>query len=176
MPSMELNQEDFDYDRQLEETIPETKAELTVKDKIFKTRLDLINEDEEYQPPAAWGENFKGGSDSINMLGRPPKLRNLEKKTNRQIREQELLSLTRKFKPHVAKAVQAAVKIIDNPESADANKLKASALLIQTYRQLLLDTFDHRYDDSDAEGIQEDNTPVFSLKVLDDSSEKEQND
>lgn len=170
MPSIELSKEDFDYEKRLEEEIPPTKLELATREKVFKTKIDLI-EEEEYSPPA-WGENFKGGAEAINTLGRPPKLRHLEKKTNRQIREQELLSLTRKLKPHVTKAIQAAVKIIDNPEANDANKLKASALLIQTYRQLLLDVFDKAYDSDEGTEVNE-NAPIFSLRVLDEKKDGE---
>jgi len=173
MPSIELGKEDFDYEKRLEEEIPPTKLEIATREKVFKTKIDLI-EEEEYSPPA-WGENFKGGAEAINTLGRPPKLRHLEKKTNRQIREQELLSLTRKLKPHVTKAIQAAVKIIDNPEANDANKLKASALLIQTYRQLLLDVFDKAYDSDEGTEVNE-NAPIFSLRVLDEKKEDGENE
>lgn len=105
---------------------------------------------------------------SGNPNGRPKK-DPFEKKTNRQIREEELLSLCRKFKPLQTKAIQAAVKILDDSEASDQNKLKASALIIATYKQLLESTFDYRYDDEAAEEVQQQNAPVFSLKVVGDS-------
>lgn len=162
----ELKQQEEDLQNGIQPTLREREEA-----KVLKTKISLIEEDD-YTPPSAWGEGFNAGADAINVIGRPPKMRNLEKKTNRQIREQELLSLTRKFKPHVTKAIQAAVKIIDNPDAADSNKLKASALLVQTYRQLLLDTFDHRYDSDEGTEVQDDNSPMFSLKIVgDDNSE-----
>ncbi len=108
---------------------------------------------------------------SGNPNGRPKK-DTLEKKTNRQIREEELLALCRKFKPLQTKAIQAAVKIIDDKEANDANKLKAAALIIATYKQLLESTFDHRYDEDAAEEVQQNNAPIFSLKVIGEEEEK----
>lgn len=101
---------------------------------------------------------------SANPVGRPKTI-TLPKRTNREVRSDELMKLLRKFAPHQTKAVQAAIKILDNAESADTNKLKASALIIQTYRQLLLDTFDYRYDSEQSEEVQ-DTTPIFSLKMI----------
>jgi hypothetical protein len=109
--------------------------------------------------------SFKNRPEDINKAGRPRTV-GLPKRTNREIRQDELMHLLRKFKPLQSKAVQAAYKIIENPESVDANKLKASALIISTYRQLLLDTFDYRYDEEKSEEVQEDNTPVFSLRMI----------
>jgi hypothetical protein len=118
-------------------------------------------------------EGWRGPKEAHNQAGRPKKTKMdiLEKKTNREIRELELLSLVRKFKPLQTKAIQAAARIIDNDEAADANKLKAAALLIQTYRQLLLDTYDRHYDDDVGEEVQQHNAPVFSLRVINPESD-----
>ena len=107
----------------------------------------------------AWEKGVSG-----NVNGRPVSMLK-PGRTNREIRSDELMKLLRKFSPHQTKAIQTAVKILENDTSVDANKLKASALIIQTYRQLLLDTFDKDYDLEDNNEIQ-DNTPVFSLRML----------
>ena len=78
------------------------------------------------------------------------------------------MKLLRKFAPHQTKAVQTALGVMDREIAKDADRLKASALIIQTYRQLLLDVFDKDYDLEDNNEIQEDNRPVFSLKILGD--------
>lgn len=91
----------------------------------------------------------------------------LPAKTNRELRSQALMELIRKFKPHVSKSIMSAVNIIDDNEANDANKLKASALIIGTYKDLLKDVYDHRYDTEENEEIQANNGPVFSLKMID---------
>jgi hypothetical protein len=109
---------------------------------------------------------WKGDYEKINRAGRPPKkFAVLEKKTNRQIREQEFLGLLRKFKPYLTKAVQTQIHIMGADGTSDQNKLKASAFIIGMYRDLLKDGFDYRYDESEATPVQ-DNTPVFSLKMI----------
>lgn len=115
---------------------------------------------------------WRGPAGSINIKGRPKKSeqQDKEKKTNRELRQEELLSLVRKFKPLQTKAIQAAVKVIDNAESNDGSKLRAAALLIETHRALLKDLYDYRYDEDTAEEITQDPpAPVFSLKMLDDN-------
>ena len=115
---------------------------------------------------------WRGPPGSINTAGRKKKTdedRNKEKKSNRVLRQEELLNLVRKFKPIQTKAIQAAVKILDNNESNDASKLRAAALLIETHRALLKDLYDYRYDEEPAEAITEDPPmPKFSLKMLED--------
>ncbi len=85
--------------------------------------------------------------------------------TNRELRQRELLSLVRKIKPHAALAINEAVKILGNKEAADANKLKAATLILQQYKDLVKDIYDGADDDTGDE-IQQNNAPVFSLKVL----------
>lgn len=113
---------------------------------------------------------WKGGPGTINKNGRPKGTSVFKNKTNREIREIELVSLLRKLKPFQTKAIQAAVKIIDNEEAADTNKLKASALILSHYRQLLLDTFRTEYDDKEQDKEVQ-STPVFSLTMIDNSVE-----
>jgi len=103
--------------------------------------------------------------------GRPRKTLDKEKKTNREIRSEELLSLTRKFKPHLAKAIKAAIDILDNKQATESGKLRASALIIQTYRELIKDTYDYKYDNEEADEVQQSAAPVFSLRMLENTSD-----
>lgn len=132
----------------------------------------LIELPEKEEPQEKKATGFALNPDGINKKGRPRMLR-LPERTNREIRQSELISLVRKFKPLQTKAIQAAIKIIDSQDSNDSNKLRASALLIQTYRQLLLDTFDYRYDDEQSEEIQDKNVPIFSLKIINTEDQEE---
>ena len=108
---------------------------------------------------------------SGNAAGRPPK-DPTKIKTNRELRQDEMLSFVRKFKPHLAKAVQVAVRIMDSDQAADQNKLKASALIISTYNGLIKDLYNKDYDMDEGDSIQETNTSSFSLKMLDFDKEK----
>lgn len=102
---------------------------------------------------------------SGNATGRPRVL-DADKPTNRSNREKSLLELVRKFKPLQSKAIQAAVSILDNKESNDQNKLKSAALIIGTYKDLLKDLYNPLYDNDEAEEIQPDNKPIFSLRMI----------
>lgn len=65
---------------------------------------------------------WRGPPGSINTAGRRRKLTKIvtrKRKSNRVLRQEELLSLVRKFKPLQTKAIQAASKILDNKESND---------------------------------------------------------
>ena len=86
--------------------------------------------------------------------------------TNRQLRERELMGLLRKLKPHVADSIMAAVKIMKNQEAAHANQLKAATIILQQYKDTMLEVYDKDYDEAEAEEIQQDNTPIFSLKIV----------
>lgn len=108
---------------------------------------------------------------SGNPSGRPPK-DPTKIKTNREQRTDELMALIRKLKPLQTKAIQAAVKVIDKTDASDQNILKASALLLSTYRGLLNEVYDYRYDSEEAEAIQENNGPTFSLRMIDFDKEK----
>jgi len=115
-------------------------------------------------------KNVDGIKDpKINRLGRPPKTEG--KPTNRDLKERELLMLLRKIRPHVADSIYEAAKIMKNEQAADQNKLKACTILLDNYRRLTLDLYEG--DDPDEEGteIQEQNNPVFSLKMI--NTEKE---
>jgi len=128
---------------------------------------------EEQKKVSGW----RGPAGSINRSGRPKKSDQNDKpsKTNRELRQEELLNLVRKFKPLQTKAIQAAVKVIDNAQSNDSSKLRAAALLIETHRALLKDLYDYRYDDESAEEVTQDPpalAPVFSLRMLEDQEDE----
>ena len=128
---------------------------------------------EEQDKPKRGNPSFYPGMPALNPSGRPKKILDKEKRTNRELRSEEFMGLVRKFRPHLTKAIQAAVKILDNKESNDQNKLKASALIISTYKDLIKELYDFKYDNEEAEEIQEKNAPVFSLKIINNDKEEE---
>ena len=102
---------------------------------------------------------------SGNPHGRK-KLIDAEKPTNRVLREKALMELVRKFRPLQSKAIAAAVNILDNKEASENGKLRSAALIIQTYKDLIKDVYNHQYDDEAAEEMQQDNKPAFTLHML----------
>lgn len=102
---------------------------------------------------------------SGNPSGRPPK-DPTKIKTNRERREDTLLELVRKFRPLQTKAIQSVVSILDNKEASDMNKIKAASLVIMTYKDLVKDLYNKDYDSEEAEAIQENNAPIFSLRMV----------
>ena len=120
---------------------------------------DFITEKKKRGNPT-WGK----GMQSPNPAGRPYN-DDKEKKTNRALREKAFVQLLRKFEPHQSKAVMTAVRVMDNAEASDQNKLKASALIIGVYKDLLKDAYHKDYDTDQGEEIQ-DNSPIFSLRML----------
>lgn len=107
---------------------------------------------------------------NINRRGRPVKTG--DKPTNRELRERELVMLLRKIRPHVADSIMEAAKIMKNNQAADQNKLKACTILLDAYRKLTLDLYDGEEPDEVGTEIQEQNTPVFSLKMINTEKEK----
>ena len=105
----------------------------------------------------------------INTKGRPLAEEVEKKLTNRQLREREFLSLARKFKPLLASAIATSGKIMQNEESSDQNRLKASALIISVYQDLIKEVYTDEGDSSDtpAEEIQPTNkATIFSLTMV----------
>lgn len=96
-----------------------------------------------------------------------------EKMSNRQLREREFMTLLRKVKPHQADAIMTAVRIMKNQDASDTNKLKSAALLVSLYRELVNDVYNNRYDEDGGEEIMQDNSPVFSLKIVNGSDIQE---
>lgn len=108
----------------------------------------------------------------INRNGRPKKIDLLEKKTNRELKEKELLMLLRKIKPHVSEAIIQAARIMKNEEASHQNQLKAATVLLDNYRKLTLDLYD---GDQEAEGTEvQENAPSFSLTLLEPQDEVKQ--
>ena len=122
----------------------------------------------------AFKKSTNGEVDSrINRNGRPKKIDLLDKKTNRELKEKELLMLLRKIKPHVSEAIIQAARIMKNEEASHQNQLKAATVLLDNYRKLTLDLYD---GDAEGEGteVQEGNQAVFSLKMLSSDEEVKQ--
>lgn len=111
---------------------------------------------------------------SGNKAGRPRRDKLLDKPTNRELKERELIMLLRKIKPHVADAITQAVKIMKNDEAAHQNQLKAAALLLESYRKLSLDLYGgEEVADEEGTEVQQNNAAVFSLKVINQEETKE---
>jgi hypothetical protein len=121
----------------------------------------------------AFKKSTNGEVDSrINRNGRPKKIDLLEKKTNRELKEKELLMLLRKIKPHVSEAIIQAARIMKNEEASHQNQLKAATVLLDNYRKLTLDLYD---GDQEAEGTEvQENAPSFSLTLLEPQDEVKQ--
>ena len=99
--------------------------------------------------------------ENINKLGR---VKGASEMSRRALKDRELISLLRKIKPHMAESIMTAAKIMKSDAAADANKLKASALLISVYKELLKDAYD---GDEESEGTEiQSNGPVFSLTMV----------
>lgn len=100
----------------------------------------------------------------ISETGRPKLTR---KRTRREIRENELMSILRKIKPHLSDSIMTAAKIMKNDVATDGNKLKAAVILLNAYREIVGDVYNGEdRDDEEGNEVQE-SAPVFSLKVVD---------
>ena len=121
----------------------------------------------------AFKKSTNGEVDSrINRNGRPKKIDLLDKKTNRELKEKELLMLLRKIKPHVSEAIIQAARIMKNEEASHQNQLKAATVLLDNYRKLTLDLYD---GDAEGEGVEvQENAPSFSLTLLEPQDEVKQ--
>jgi hypothetical protein len=120
---------------------------------------------------------FAPGDKRINRKGRPTLAEQLIKEkdtgkpvTRRALMDRELLLLLRKLRPHVAESVLTAAKIMQNDEASHQNKLKAATVILDSYRKLVIDVYGTEVEE-DPEEIQQNNAPVFSLRVVD-SEEK----
>lgn len=113
---------------------------------------------------------------SGNPKGRVPNAAKNLTKTNRELRQEEFMAMVRKFKPHLSTAVKIAVEIMNNREANESSRLRASALIISTYKDLLKDLYSIQYDEEQAEEIQpaiKENQTVFSLKIVGIDEEEE---
>lgn len=136
---------------------------------------------EDTQSTGTTGVPFQVGDPRLNQInrgGRPTKEEQQErdldranqiKKNNRELRTLELISLMRRLKPNVSKAVNTAVKILDSRVAKDADKLKASALILTAYKDTIGELYPKAYDDEEGTEISKQSAPpapVFSLRVL----------
>ena len=99
---------------------------------------------------------------NINQLGLLKKPKPLN---NRELREREQLSLLRKLKPHLAEAIKTAVNILKCEQASDSNKLKASVIILNAYKETVNDL----YQDDDNEPSSQtplEVSPSFSYDVL----------
>lgn len=87
--------------------------------------------------------------------------------TKRDMKERELLLLLRKMRPLVADAVGVAGKIIKDEAAKQDIQLRAATIIIDNYRRLSLDLYDGEDTDAEAQEVQQNNAPVFSLRMID---------
>lgn len=102
---------------------------------------------------------------SGNYAGRP-KTVNKDRKNNKEQRADELLKLLRKLYPHLSKSVKAISDVLDDKDAPYSEKLKASALYLKTYSEVIKDLYDKSYDLDEATPAQEENKPLFSLTMI----------
>jgi len=103
---------------------------------------------------------------NVNRLGRIKR----EKPLNRELKDRYLLELLRKLRPGQALAIQRTLKIIGDKDSADANAIKASALVMSTYAGLIKELYGKDEADEDEESVEplQENPParLFSLTMV----------
>lgn len=85
--------------------------------------------------------------------------------------QSELSSLIRRFRPLQTEAIKSAMKVMGNPEAADANVLRASALIISTYQSLLKDLNNLGEDEEGTTVEKLIEQPKFSLVMMPEKKE-----
>jgi hypothetical protein len=93
--------------------------------------------------------------------------------TNRELREKTLLSLARKVKPHMAKALKTMIMLLEDNATPANVRFQASKWIMEFNRSLSVELYQEKYDDEKGEEIQKDSTPSFSLHVIDGSKKEE---
>lgn len=108
-----------------------------------------------------------GGEIDPNINREGPKKKE-GKKTRRQVRNQELIMLLRKVKPHVATAIFKASEIMKDEKASHQSQLKAATILLDNYKTLLGDLYGKDIEDDEDNEPQEiqPKGPVFSLTVV----------
>lgn len=99
---------------------------------------------------------------NINQLGliKKPKPMN-----NRELREREQLSLLRKLKPHLTDAIKVATNILKCEQSSDVNKLKASVIILNAYKEVVNDLYRDDGEDN-TPSMPTESAPSYSYDVL----------
>ena len=93
--------------------------------------------------------------------------------TNRELREKSLLSLARKFKPHLAKSLKTMIFLSEDQSVPASVRYQASKFVIEFHKSLVNDLYKDKYDEEGGEEIQsEPAAPVFSLKMVTKEPEK----
>lgn len=104
--------------------------------------------------------------ENINLNGRIAG-KKAEPLSNKDIRNREFISLIRKLKPHLVPSVKIVMSVLESEKSTDQNKLKAGALIIQLYKDLVKDVYSTDYDEQEGEEIQPANkATIFSLTMV----------
>jgi hypothetical protein len=93
--------------------------------------------------------------------------------TNRSLREQQLLALGRKIKPHVTLAVQTVEELIADVATPAPVKFNASKFMILFSKTLTEGLYKDIYDDEAAARLEQKAAPVFSLRLIGSDAEKE---
>jgi len=114
----------------------------------FKSKKELGGEVD----PRIWN----GGPVNPNKKG----------KTRRELVQGELMSLLRRFRPHLTDAIRQSTRILNDTQAADSNVLRASALILQTHQSLLKDLNALSEDDPQetVESLRE--APKFQLTMV----------
>ncbi len=116
----------------------------------------------------AWQKGMK----SPNPNGAPRK--DGTSKTNKDLRTEELSSMLNKLKPGLGKAIRCAIEIIEGSNSTESGKLRASALVITTCKELTKELYSEKYDDDEGKELdgEDDKAPVFSLRMIEQPEDK----
>lgn len=86
--------------------------------------------------------------------------------TNRELREKTLLSLARKVKPHLAKALKTMITLLEDKDTPANVRFQASKWIMEFNRSLSVELYQEKYDNEKGEEVQKDSAPVFSLHVI----------
>lgn len=113
----------------------------------------------------------------LKRRGRPPKIAR-EQRTRREIKEQELQTLLRKLKPHVAVSITSVAKMLTSSSVTDTNKLKAAEFIVDTYKEIIEELFEQEGTLADPLGKEPDTSEntnsegaaVLSLRVVGDDN------
>lgn len=127
-------------------------------------------------PFIATKENGGIPDPNVNRRGRP--LKGDEKSiTRREAKDKENLGKSRKLKPLTGSAMKHLNKIIEDPKTTEAGRLKAIDMILK-YSHLTLESLfapsarDELPEESTkVEEVQPDSRPVFSLRMINTESE-----